>query len=1010
MIKFYLFLLLFAFNIANLCGQTGKIKGKAVDSSGEVIVGATVVIKGTQNGSITDTDGVYQINMLADGEYAVTINFMGFKTQEQKTTVTAGGEAVLDFTLEDDYLSLDDVVVTGSFDPQSKLESTVSITTLDQRMIEQQAPRSTGDLIDAIPGFYVESGLGEAANNIYPRGLPIGTGGLRYTALREDGLNNFEISDKVFFNADAFTKNDLTIEKLEGLRGGNAVIFSSNTAGGIVNFVSKTGGTDLKGDVKYTYGTQGMYRVDANVGGPLTKDKKWRFNVGGHYRHDKGLRDFTGPANVGGQIKANVTRMFDNNKGYIRFSGKIVDDQVAFWTPVPYQGFDSPRPVSGWSNLNERTLIPSNAGDNLLVPDPLNVGQNRNINPANGIKVDYKNIGVEFKYDLGNGWQVKNQSRYMQGTTQTNLTQTVSNPVSGRALLANAALLPGGAGAYVPFVSYTHPLQNNGAASILPNNINGGFIPLSSLSAGTDGGGTGILSTGINGNGMLLPLGVFVINSQNTNLINNLQFSKQIKQHSINIGSYVSAYNSDDYWNFNTGLTDLSSNPRFVDIQFRPAPGFPVPTFDLTRNGILQAGIQYRKSVSQNLTYAVFVGDEWKIDSKLTANLGFRYEVNRASGSLQNVGRRDGRSAGVIRAGAPITVGIGGAGGWDSNQTTLYDNNADLPLSSYMNYDMRVDVWGANIGLNYKVDETFALFLNGSRGTRYASTQNFISNKDNGILSGTRITGAANTNDNGGYTNNGSATDATLTPLPLQNPVERILQGEVGLRMSKSKFGLTGTVFATQMNDAAFTLQSTDANGNLKLDVLLYDVRTIGLEIEAVYAPVKNLRFNGSLSLQQPKYTKYPDVVISEVNQADFVNPAIPVTPTNNAPAARTVNFSGNNVERVPPIQFDFTADYTIKKFNIFANIRYIGARWANRRNTYKLPAFSEVGAGISYRIDKFVFSGQVINLFNTQGITEGNTRTQDNIGPNAVLNNNTINTGMFILPRSANFSVQYSF
>lgn len=1007
MSKFYLFLSIFLLQVAIVCGQTGKIKGKVLDNNGEVVVGATVLIKDTKNGAITAVDGTYEISSLADGDYEVVTNFMGFKNQQQKTTVSNGGETVLDFNLEEDFLSLDDVVVTGTFDPQSKLESTVSITTLDQKMIEQQAPRSTGDLIDAIPGFYVESGLGETANNIYPRGLPIGTGGLRYTALREDGLNNFEVSDKVFFNADAFTKNDLTIERLEGLRGGNAVIFSSNTPGGIINFVSKTGGTDLKGDVKYTYGTQQMYRVDANLGGPLTKDKKWRFNIGGHYRHDKGLRDFTGPANVGGQIKANVTRLFDNNKGYIRFSGKILDDKVAFWTAVPYQGFDNPRPISGWSKLNQRSLIPANAGDNLLIPDPLNPGQNRRINPANVVKVDYKNIGMEFKYDLGNGWQVKNQARYMQGTTETNLTQVVANPVSGRALLANVGLLPNGTtpGAYTPIISYTHALSNSGAASILPNNINGGLIPLSSLSSNADGGGIGVLESGINGNGMLLPLGIFVINSQNTNLMNNLQFSKQIKNHSINIGSYISAYESDEYWNFNTALTDLSSNPRFVDIQFRGNGG--LPTFDLTRNGILQAGIQYRKSVSKNLTSAVFVGDEIKLDSKLTATLGFRYEINQSSGSLQNVGRRDGRSAGIIRAGAPVTVGIGGGGGWDSNPLTLYDTNADIPLPTYMMYDMRVDVWGANIGANYKMNETTAFFFNSSRGTRYATTQNFISNKDQGTITGTAITGDPITANNGGFTNNGSATDARFSPVPLQNPVETLLQGEVGMRMSKNKFGLTATLFAAQINDAAFTLQSTDANGNLKLDVLLYDVRNIGFELEAIYAPIRNLKFNGSLSLQSPKYTKYPDVTIVETNQADQINPALPPTTAN---ASRVVNFSGNNVERVPPIQFDFTVDYTIKKFNIFANMRYIGARWANRRNTYKLPGFSEVGAGINYKIDKFVFGAQVINLFDVQGITEGNTRTQDNVGPNAAQNNNTINTGIFVLPRSANFTVQYSF
>ncbi|TAF66481.1 MAG: TonB-dependent receptor [Cytophagales bacterium] len=981
--KLSLFIVLLCFGTSWALAQTGKVSGTIIDNDGEPLVGATVIIKGTTVGTITDADGNFVIEKVRDGEYTIVASYIGYKAQEQTASVSGGSETKVNFNLENDYLNLTDVVVTGTFDPQSKLESTVSITTMDRTLIDQQAARGTGDLIDAIPGFYVESGLGEAANNVYPRGLPVGTGGLRYTALREDGLNTFEISDKVFFSSDGYTKNDLTIERVEGLRGGNAVIFSSNTPGGIINFVSKTGGQELKGDVRFTFGSQQLYRVDFNVGGPLTEDKKWRFNVGGHYRYDRGLRDFTGPANIGGQVKMNLTRLFDNNKGYIRFYAKMVDDQIAFWAPVPYQGFSSPRPISGWNDLLTGSMIPARSGD-ISLPDPLNPGQFRTVSLGNVVNTKYSNVGAELQYDLGDGWQIKNQMRYISGTNQVSLTQVVSNPLAGQSLTLTAP--PG----TTPFVFYVSPNLTSGinysaAAS------RGEDIPITSLASPiTDA--QGIRTTGLNGNGMLIPLGLFVVNSQNTNFMNNFQITKTFGDHKLVGGAYISLYNSNEYWNFNTILTDVQSNPRLVDVQYRAGSAIAA---ELTRGGVFGANFQYERSFTKNGTYALFIGDEWQVTDQLTATLGFRYEVNQAVGSLQNTGRRDGRTAGVVRAGSPITVGIGGTGGLDGNATTLYDNNADIPLNSYQIYDNTYEVWGANIGLNYKFNDNFALFANGSRGTRYATSQNFLANKDQGTITGTALIGQVNTADNGGFIN------PVINQIALRNPIEEVLQGEIGARISQKKFGITFALFGTQLSNAPFTLQSTGANGNIQLDVLLYDVRTIGGELEAIWSPVKGLRLNTSIAVQQAQYTKYPDVTVVEVNTADRVDPA---TPT------RIVNFSGNNVERIPPIQIDFTADYTYKKFNVYGNVRYIGERWGNRRNTFKLPAFFEVGAGASYRTGNFTLGVQGINLLNALGITEGNTRTQDNIGPNAAANNDTVNTGIFILPRSFNFTVNYSF
>ena len=83
--------------------------------------------------------------------------------------------------------------------------------------------------------------------------------------------------------------------------------------------------------MRATGGTEGLARYDLNPNGPLGDD--WRFNVGGFYRYDHGVRDPGFPGIRGGQLKANVTRLLDN--GYIRFSVKYIDDRNQFILPLP---------------------------------------------------------------------------------------------------------------------------------------------------------------------------------------------------------------------------------------------------------------------------------------------------------------------------------------------------------------------------------------------------------------------------------------------------------------------------------------------------------------------------------------------------------------------------------------------------------------------------------------------------------------------------------------------------
>lgn len=107
--------------------QTVKITVK--DSNGEAVIGASVIEKGTQNGGITDFDGVF--NIKASGDKPIVVSYIGMKTK----TVNIKGKTAVTVELEDDVTTLSDVVVIG-YGTVRKKDLTGAVTSVSSKQIE----------------------------------------------------------------------------------------------------------------------------------------------------------------------------------------------------------------------------------------------------------------------------------------------------------------------------------------------------------------------------------------------------------------------------------------------------------------------------------------------------------------------------------------------------------------------------------------------------------------------------------------------------------------------------------------------------------------------------------------------------------------------------------------------------------------------------------------------------------------------------------------------------------
>lgn len=147
-----LFLLTFFFYTCTVWGQTRSISGKVTSGTdNEPVIGASVMVKGTTNGTITDVDGNFQLSVSTNS--TLVISFVGFVTQE----IVLDGKTTFDVVLKEDSKMLDDVVVIG-YGTQKKADLSSSIAVLDTKELGKVPGGLSAGLQSSVPGVQVTNG------------------------------------------------------------------------------------------------------------------------------------------------------------------------------------------------------------------------------------------------------------------------------------------------------------------------------------------------------------------------------------------------------------------------------------------------------------------------------------------------------------------------------------------------------------------------------------------------------------------------------------------------------------------------------------------------------------------------------------------------------------------------------------------------------------------------------------------------------------------------------------
>jgi TonB-linked SusC/RagA family outer membrane protein len=225
----------------NAVAQQLNVTGNVKDALGEYIIGASVLVKGTTNGTITDIDGNFSVSGVEKGS-VLEISYIGYVSQ----SITINDEKPLLIILKEDSETLEEVVVVG-YGVQKKANLTGAVTSMkSDELLKSRAANATTALVGQMPGLISKQASGEPGADdasIFIRGI---------ATFQGDASPAYIIDGIERTSADFARMDPNDIESINVLKdAASAAIFGMRGANGVIVITTKRG-TDGKASIKYS--------------------------------------------------------------------------------------------------------------------------------------------------------------------------------------------------------------------------------------------------------------------------------------------------------------------------------------------------------------------------------------------------------------------------------------------------------------------------------------------------------------------------------------------------------------------------------------------------------------------------------------------------------------------------------------------------------------------------------------------------------------------------------------
>ncbi|MFV5703676.1 TonB-dependent receptor [Flavobacterium sp. XS2P12] len=402
----------------------------------------------------------------------------------------------------------------------------------------------------------------------------------------------------------------------------------------------------------------------------------------------------------------------------------------------------------------------------------------------------------------------------------------------------------------------------------------------------------------------------------------------------------------------------IEDKPQIVGIRYTNLSG---STFDLTNpNGItsLGGGGLYDNDGTIKQT-ALFFGHTWDITDKLNFDWGIRMENFNIKSNFSTPKR--------VMPDSPTGV--------DGNTATLYDGRIFTrnPTQSFDKSLSFSDIVSYSFGANYKVSNSFAMYGRYSQGRKSPDLSYFMDIANQQLTSNVSI------------------------------EAQDIKMAEFGLKYRTENLSLFATPFYTLASNIPNFQIFQNADGTYYAPPRVYQkFETKGLELEGNYAFNKNFSLRAVATIQSSIAKEF----------------SVYLAKTNGPADDEKISFDGNNNDNIGNM-FTITPTYNTDKFSASINWQYMGKRWANVGNAFRLPSFHSFDLNTSYKIsEKIQVNLSINNILNTYGVmgwaapggfpasldTQGFTKAMLDANPQAVY------ATLPIMPRAYFLTLSYKF
>jgi iron complex outermembrane recepter protein len=290
----YLLSLLLIIHVSVFCQTTGTIRGSVKTSDGNAAEYVNVGIEGTTKGAVASRTGTFEIKHVAPGNHVLIASFIGLESQNQTVEVKAGEVTVVDFTLRETSLQLQEVIVSArevlnkednyvAKTPLKKMENPQIYNSVSTEVLKQQAVTRFDDAFRNIPGvFRTWESTGRDGD------------GASYFALR--GL---EGQPSLVNGLPGITNGNLdpaNVQEIQVLKGPSATLFGANATayssyGGLINTITKKPYYKTGGEITYNLGSFALNRIAVDFNTRLHKEEKIALRVNTAYHSEGSFQD-----------------------------------------------------------------------------------------------------------------------------------------------------------------------------------------------------------------------------------------------------------------------------------------------------------------------------------------------------------------------------------------------------------------------------------------------------------------------------------------------------------------------------------------------------------------------------------------------------------------------------------------------------------------------------------------------------------------------------------------------